>query len=173
MSKKKIIYISAAAVALVLIAVLIFVLTRVTGEVENFKKIEIDPNAVSITVEDTAASRGDTVVIPVKLNNNPGVAAIAIAVEYNKDKLLYTGDTAGDIFKSYQIKEIGNSIGFISVEDGDIDESGAILNLKFKVKKRARKGDTEIKVKVTEESLCNFDEEFVSAVGGNAAITIK
>lgn len=145
-----------------------------TNNVEEIvEKIEIDKDDVSLTVNDIETGRGKTFVVPVMLNNNPGIAASAIEFLYNTDKLTYVGYEEGEVFENYHFKTTGKSIQFSNIENGDSKKTGLMFNLKFRVKDDAVLGDTEIKVNVTKESFINFDEEFIIVKGGNAVVTIK
>ncbi len=140
---------------------------------ETVSKTEVNNEELSLTFDDVKAKKGSTVEVPVRLNHNPGIAASAIEITYNGDKLTYLGYDKGEVFENYHFTQAENSIRFSNIEDKDSKKSGIMFTLKFQVSEDAVEGDTEVKVNITDESFINFDEEFIKVSGGNAIVTIE
>lgn len=140
---------------------------------ETVSKESVSSDKAGVGIDDMTAERGKTIRVPVSISNNPGIAASALKINYNGEKLTYIGYDEGEVFENYYFKEEKNAILFTNVENSDSKKNGVMFYLKFKVKDDAVLGDTEIKVDATNESFVNFDEEFVKVGAGNAVITIK
>ncbi len=175
--KSKILIISVASllVAFLLagIAYLVFFKEKTPNNIpETVSKISVDTDELSISADDINAKPGETIIVPIKLNHNPGIMASALEIEYNGDKLTYDGFEKGDVFKTHRIIEKEDRLIFTNLEDKNSKKSGTIVKLKFKVRKKAVAGQTEIKVNVTDESFVNFKEKFIKIPSGNAIVTI-
>lgn len=140
---------------------------------ETVSKQSVSSDKAGVGIDDITAERGKTISVPVTISNNPGIAASALKINYNGEKLTYVGYDEGEVFENYYFKEEKNAILFTNIENEDSKKNGVMFYLKFKVKDNAVLGDTEIKVDATNESFVNFDEEFVKVGAGNAIITIK
>lgn len=166
--KKKIVIIVAAVV--VALAVLI------TGTILLSKSLFKDAEGSKggdtvITVGEVSGKAGDTVKVPVKLSGNPGIMACMLEFDYDTESLKYVDYKKGDFLKDYEIAENDGKIRFISVEDADTDENGVILYLNFEVLEKAK--TSEIKITIPENSICNYDEEVITATGVNGKVTVK
>lgn len=162
--KKKIIIIIAAIVAVALIAVAaIFVLPAITGG---------KGTTPVITVGSETASTGKTVKVPVEISQNPGFMAILLDFEYDTSALKYVNYSEGKVVEDYNISEKDGVIKFLSLADKDVKKNGTILYLEFEV--IGDKGsETEIKLNLAEDSICNFNEEIIKGETVNGKITIK
>ena len=182
MNKKLIIGIVAGVVALAII---------ITAAVLIIKKIDINaPDDGSSSIDGTSsgddtasvieggsvslgtakAEKGDTIEVPIKLEDNPGVFACQIAFDYDEKALEFVDYEDGDIFDNWMIS--GSKLVGDTSSLKDVTKDGTLLVLQFKVRDGAAKGDYTIKL--TEESVfANYNEQFVCPKIGEGKITVK
>ena len=110
--------------------------------------------------------------VPVKISGNPGVMALLIDFEFDADVLEYKGFEKGKIFSDYEISEKDGALRLIVIENEDVKGNGKLIDLKFKVKDKKAK-NTEVKVILEENSICNYNEELIAAKGKNGTVKIK
>ncbi len=168
MNKKLLIGIIAGVVALgVLVAVIIAASTGLfsgdkTGggkdpgiaggsqnELDASSTIEIEEGEVKIGSAEGKAEDEDVVAVTVKVKENPGMAAAQLFIEFDKDAFYYDSYAEGEVFDEYTVEDLGGKVGCIlSVSDitKNATEDGALVTLKFAIKKDAKKGDYELKI---------------------------
>ena len=166
--KKKVVIIAAVVVA---IALLITGAVLFLPSLLNFDGKDNSSGDTVITVGEVSGKSGDTVKVPVKISGNPGFMACLLEFDYDTESLKYVDYKKGDFLKDYEIAEDNGKIRFISVEDGDTKENGVILYLNFEILDDAK--TSEIKLTLPENSICNFDEEVITAKSENGKVTVK
>lgn len=127
-----------------------------------------------------AAAPGDTIEIPVLMENNPGIVALAVNVTFDPDILTLTNAAANtDLFDETKVTFSGsyNTSTFrILWEDGaaaaNMTESGTIATLTFLVNENAPTGDTAISVSYTASSVFDVNLTDVAFETRNGVVTI-
>lgn len=169
MSKKKIIAIVAAAVAVIaLIAGLGVYLSSVFSSGDSGK----NTTETTITVESVSGEVGKTVKVPVKITGNPGAMGFLLQFEYDSESLEYITYEKGGLLTDCEVSGENGKLKLISVEDGDVKKDGTLVNLTFKVRDGAS-GDCEIKLICDKNSVCNYDEQLIPVNAQSGKITVK
>lgn len=122
------------------------------------------PSAI-VTVGSASAKAGDDVDVPITIEDNPGMVAMLLSLEYDTDKLQLTGVTDGSIFGSGSAL-FGRNYAQVPYrllwEDGSVhsnyEENGTLATLHFHVLESADHGDTTITLQYAQES--TFDVDF-------------
>ena len=57
----------------------------------------------NIHAENASGRPGNSVTVPVKIENNPGIAVLSFGVKYNSDAMTLTGCSVGDVFEAGDI----------------------------------------------------------------------
>lgn len=168
MQKKTIIIIIAiaVAVALAITGAIIWIVSSLKGGSSNNK------GDMTISIDSKTASVGDTVKIPVRVKANKGFMAILLECEYDKNVLEYVSYDKGDFLTDYEVTNDNGVIKFMSLEDGDVDDNGVLVNLEFKA--IGKSGDSsDLKLNIAEGNICNFDEQIVPVKTENGKVTVK
>lgn len=122
--------------------------------------------APKLTVSTEKAKVGNEVTLNVSTENNPGVMAMILGVEYDDSALEFIGpEDAG--FKGWKYS------GRLVWLGGDDDAyNGTIVKLKFKVLDSAKNGLSEVKITFGSGDICNYDEEIIdfAVIGGGVEI---
>lgn len=96
-----------------------------------------DTNKCTVTVASIKGNIGDTVYLPISIENNPGISGVSISVTYNSKALTYKGYTKGPVFTdSFMVQDhpTKNLIRLVLVESSkDSTNNGNIITLKFTI----------------------------------------
>ena len=136
-----------------------------TTKPSNSGKVEINVGTVS-------GKKGKTVRVPVTIDSNPGFMAMLIDFEYDKDVLTYKGYTKGNVLSDYEFSDKGGKLSFLCVESQDITTTGDLFYLEFEIKSNKVK-ETPVKITITDQSISNWDEQFVPSKTSDGKVTIK
>lgn len=126
----------------------------------------------TIVVENAEGKVGDTIKIPVKVYENPGVMSFLLDFKYDDSILSYEGYENGDVLTNYQFNDSNGNLAFVNLEQGDVAKDGALFYLNFKILKND-KDKAEIKINLTGQDAANSSEQFVKFEGENGIVTIK
>ena len=153
-----------------------------------YNDTELDWSAFSgiFSVGTGAAKPGDTIVIPVSVENNPGIISLKLAVSYDASVLELVSVEAGDFVVAEQDGVTVGSPSFGPIESnpfiinwedalapGNIKTNGVVANLTFKVKEDAAVGDTEISVSYNPNDVFDFDLDNVAFECKAGSVTVK
>lgn len=179
-NKKKIIIISAVAVAVVATIIGVTVLlvslyaandkepATSTDVVVSDDYAEQDGDA-QLSVGSAEGKKGDIVKIPVKISNNPGFMASLMNFKYDTSTLKYIGYEKGDFLKDYEFVDKNGVLKFLGCEDSDINKNGLLFNLKFEILKDSAKAEIKLEI----EDMINYDEKSIKTAVENGNITVK
>lgn len=168
MEKKKIVIIAVAAVL-----ALALVITGTVILVKNlFKGTSGSYDDFTITVGDVEGKIGDTVKVPVTCYENPGFMAIIGNFTYDSTLLEYVGYKEGDVLSDYDFNDKGDELAFLSLEDGDVDNNGVLFYLEFKIVAE-KATETDLKLTIENEGICNIDEEIIPVEIVNGSVKIS
>lgn len=120
----------------------------------------VNAESMKISVSNTATNAGDTVIVAVNAENNPGVALGNIKVKFDNTKLIPVSVTKGDVLSScwYFTSNLEDeSLDATELEDvtfswmnvSDMTANGTVANLEFMVKEGIAE-DIELAVEVSE-----------------------
>lgn len=155
-----------------LAAALIFSLSFAGCAKRNNKSEAASKSNTVITVASAEGSAGDTVKLPVKVSGNPGIMALLIDFKFDAEQLQYVGFEKGKIFSDYETSDDEGIVRLMCIENEDVKGNGEIITLEFKIIGE-KKGKTEVSVVLEENSICNYEEELISAKGKNGTVKIK
>ena len=186
MNKKLIIGIIAAVVALALVVIGIISITDGLGSKEPTNNSSSNPpyatnpedNVIEGEKTEISADKNDTetiITVPIKVSQNPGFCASQLYLTYDTDALVYVDYGKGDIFDEHTVEESKGGISCISYPSQfrDIDKTGTLITLSFKVNKNAKPGEYEIKIDKTKTKFGNMNEQLVKPTISTGKITVK
>ena len=110
-----------------------------------------------ITVSTVTAVNGDSVIVRLKMENNPGIMAITISVTYDSSVLTYERYYEGYLW-DYTVADHPdkNLIRFVNCENGNERSNGTMIAFKFKVKEDADFGFYPIGIEYKQGDFCNW-----------------
>ncbi len=161
-NKKFVISISACVLALVLLIVgIVLVVTNSKYKGE-------------ISLEDTVANAGDTVSIPLRIAENPGIWGGQLIYTYDANALEYVSCANGNVFDECLVNDKNGTIVFlITQQDFENTEINDIIaTVKFKVNDDAASGDYEIAVDEA-SNFCDKDGEYVYPRFKTGIVTVE
>ena len=153
-----------------------------------YNDTELDWSAFSgvFSVGSVKAKPGDTIVIPVSVENNPGIISLKVAVSYDASVLELVSAESGDFVVEEQEDVTVGSPSFGPVENnpftiswvdalapGNNTSNGVVANLTFKVKEDAADGDTEISVSFNPNDVFDYNTENVAFVCKAGTVTVS
>ena len=142
-----------------------------------YNDTELDWSAFSgiFSVGSAEAKLGDTIVIPVSVENNPGIVSLKLAVSYDSAVLELASVEVGDFVVAEQDGVTVGSPSFGPIENnpftinwvdalatGNNKTNGVVANLTFKVKEDAAEGATEISVSYNPNDVFDTNYENVT-----------
>lgn len=112
----------------------------------------------NITVATVSGNTGDTVIVPITISDNPGIAGITVSITYDSSALEFVEDLMGDVIYEYLTKAhpAKNIIRLVTAESGNKYNNGTLLSLKFKIADKAKAGLYKIDIKYNEGDFCNW-----------------
>lgn len=123
-----------------------------------------------IKVGTVSGKKGQTVRVPVTIKSNPGIMAMLLEFKYDKDVLKYKGYAEGNVLSDYEFAEKDGALTFLAVESKDVSDNGDLFYLEFEILKEK---ESTVEIIVGDDSISNYDEEFVKAKGTNGKVKIK
>lgn len=111
-----------------------------------------------ITIGKVSGNTGDTVIVPITIEDNPGIIAITISITYDSSALQLIEDLPGNVIYSHEIQDhpSKNLIRLVTLESLDRKNNGTLISLKFKIKPKTKAGLTEISIKYSSGDFCNW-----------------
>ncbi|MBP0988892.1 MAG: hypothetical protein J6S92_11510, partial [Oscillospiraceae bacterium] len=123
-----------------------------------------------------SAKKGDTVELPIRLYNNPGIAALSLNVSYDKTKLKLLGAADGKILGT-SVFLSGNDLTLIpyTLNWDDLSTenntgNGIVAKLTFEV--LASEGQALVEIALNQKSTFNVDLEEVAFATGSGKVKI-
>ncbi len=161
MKKNLIFSIVAIVLALAVIAVGVLLIIKNTGD-------------CVITIDNVKTLAGDTVEIPIKINNNFGIWGGQIIIDYDSDKFNFVSATNGEVFNECEYNDTGSSVALLVTQTAlkNSKEDGVIVTIKLGVKESVEKGKTDITFN-TETNFGDSEGNLVEPILENGSVTIK
>ena len=126
-----------------------------------------DTNAPTITVATVNGSAGKEVTVGISIENNPGIAGMTFALDYDKTRIELVGyEDSGMKGWTIGVENAGASWAEIS----DYTDNGEILKLKFRVLDNAADGMAHIRI--IELETFNSDEKEVKTVAASGSVNV-
>lgn len=110
-----------------------------------------------IIIDTVSAVTGDSVIVKINIENNPGIMAMTISITYDSNALTYEGFYRGYL-RDYTVADHPdkNLIRFVNCETGNRRNNDTIVSLKFKVKDNAEFGFYPISIDYKSGDFCNY-----------------
>lgn len=115
----------------------------------------------TVIVDTVDANVGDSVIVKLKIRNNPGVMAMTISITYDSSALIFEKYYYGLVFSDYTLKEHPdrNIIRLVICEKNDTYGDGAIIGIKFKIADDAEATLHKMTVEYSGGDFCNYNQE--------------
>jgi|GEM_PF-1129062 len=116
-------------------------------------------HAGKITIDTISAVTGDTIIVPIRMENNPGIMAMTISITYNAQALAFEKYYLGNVVYDYYVVDhpTKNLLRFVNCENKDRANNGTILSLQFKVKDNAEADFHKISIDYSAGDFCNWN----------------
>lgn len=155
--------------------------TVITASLSNglSRKCTVKVKAVSaaeIFVKNVNAQPGETIEVPVCIENNTGIASVRMQLTYDSDALTPTGVEAGNLSGGAQIAGNAGQTGEYYIlwsNAEDVTDDGSLVNVIFTVSESISVGESsEISLSYEEGDVCNeaHDDLSVKVKPGNVFI---
>lgn len=114
-----------------------------------------------VAVDTVKANAGDSVIVKLRVKNNPGIMAMTISITYDSSVLEFKRYYYGKVFSDYTLKEhpSRNIIRLVISEEYDVYGDGAIIGIQFKIADNAEAKLHEMTVKYSSGDFCNNNLE--------------
>lgn len=137
----------------------------------------IEPTLKVETVETSAGEQN--VEVKIHVENNPGILAMMLTLEYDTSVLTLTGTANGEVTKSLSFTKPGkltSPCNFIwdgvEISESDVKD-GTILTLTFDIADNAKAGEYDIKISYPEGSIIDNNIEIIEFEVVNGSVTVK
>lgn len=139
----------------VIISVCLIIISACCG----FSVSAADINEGKIEIPTIDANVGDSVVVPIKITENPGIMAVTVSVTYDPSVLKYETFYYGDVFTDYTIANHKDRklIRLVICERRNKKTDGNIISFKFKVLDNAKAELTKIGLEYSRGDFCNWN----------------
>lgn len=121
----------------------------------------------TIRVNSMEAEPGETITVEVSFENNPGIMAFVLGVEYDETRLEKVKFSHTGLQGLWAMSE--NAV-WVGNEDDTYE--GVFLKLKFRVLDDAPAGEAPVTITYSEGDICNYDEEDVSFAVVAGGVTV-
>ena len=134
-------------------------------------------NDATIIVDTVSGTTGDTVAVPIRIQHNPGIAALSLNVSYDSSKLKLLGAEDGKILgestflTTDSLKKIPYILSWDDLSTKNNTGNGILATLNFEV--IASEGDADVEITVNQRSTYNVDLEDVVFSTANGAVQIR
>ena len=133
----------------------------------------------TIDVGSAEGKPGDTVTVPITVENNPGIVALRIFAEYNNDVLRLTEATDGTIFpegkNTFNDDLTANPYTMLWMDgtsQTDYAANGTLVSLTFVIADDAAAGSYPIQLTYDNDSTFNKDLDNVMFAAQNGSVTV-
>lgn len=127
----------------------------------NISATEQGKGEFIVAVDTVQANAGDSVIVKLRVKNNPGIMAMTISITYDSSVLEFQRYYYGKVFEDYTLKEhpTRNIIRLVISEEQDTYGDGAIVGIQFKVAADAEAKLHGMTVEYSSGDFCNYDLE--------------
>lgn len=133
-------------------------------------------NAPQISVENIVAGVDEEVEVKIQLNNNPGITALRLVVDYDEEALTMTDFSFGDALSSMNksvSEKYGSPYAFSMYSaTKDLTDNGTLATIKFKVNKSITNGKYPINITYNADDIFNLEGKNVHFDTEQGAVTV-
>ena len=110
-----------------------------------------------ITVDTVTAAEGDSVIVPIRIENNPGIMAITISITYDSKALTYEKYYRGYL-SDYTVADHPDKgiVRFVNCESRDRTDNDIMISLQFHVAENASGGLHPISISYKSGDFCQW-----------------
>lgn len=114
-----------------------------------------------VSADTVSGNVGNSVLVKLRVKNNPGVMAMTISITYDSSSLRYRGYYVGKVFSDYTVKAHPdrNIIRLVISEEHDVYGDGAIVGFIFRIADNAEAKLHEVSVEYSSGDFCNNNLE--------------
>ncbi len=111
-----------------------------------------------ITIGTVSGVTGDSVIVPISIEENPGISAITVSITYPSSELVFEKMLKGDFLGNAEVAAhpSRNIIRFVTSETGNKRNNGVLIYLKFKIADNAEAKFHKIGLKYNSGDFCNW-----------------
>lgn len=147
-------------------------------ETKNIDYIPVyDENAPRISLTSCDAKAGKEVEIQVKLENNPGITALRLVVNFDENALEMTGFEFGEALSSMNrgtSQNYGNDYSFSMYSAiSDLTDCGTLATIKFKVKDDIEDGEYPVSIMYDQDDIFNLNGDCVNFEIESGAVIVN
>ncbi len=136
----------------------------------------VSANSINLIVESKTATYGDEVAIDILLNNNTGIIAALLQLEYDSSRLKLTDVKDGKLLQGATFNPDYNKIPYTmlwnSATATNFTDDGILATLTFNVLETAPNGEAQIKLSYNENDVFDVDLNNVALNIVNGAVTV-
>ena len=126
----------------------------------------VDVETPTISFDTVETEAGETVTLQLSIDNNPGIAGLAVSLKYDTNVLLLTETKKGTLFSGFTAAK-----NFAWDESEDVTTDGVLATFTFKILETAASGEYNIEVIVRSCTNENLDDVICNVQNGK--ITVK
>ncbi len=146
----------------------ILVLILIFTSVSTTAVLALAAETPTISFNSVEAETGDTVSLQLSINNNPGIAGLAVSLKYDTDALALTETKKGTLFSGFTAAK-----NFAWDESEDVTADGVLATFTFAVSETANPGDYGIEVIVRSCTNENLDDVDCNVQNGKITVKVK
>ncbi len=128
-----------------------------------------------ITVDTVSALPGETVVVSIRIEENPGIMSFATSINYDKEALEYVDYYNGEIFNSFTVKNYPEkgTLRFVFGAFANVYGDGIMISLKFKIKDDATNTLHKVRISNSKGDFSNSDEDIIIPKASYGGVDVK
>lgn len=132
------------------------IFTLLTGSLRIPASADSYPDG-HIIIDTVSAVTGDSVIVKIRMENNPGIMAMTISITYDSSALTYQRYYRGYLW-DYTVADHPdkNLIRFVNCENGNARNNDTMVSLKFKVNDNAEYGFHPISIEYKSGDFCDY-----------------
>ena len=145
---------------------------NITSNLDVHALYELDPNATPpenapiISLSDVTAAAGQTAVVTISLNKNPGICYLRVKLDYDTSALSLQSAANGSVLDSFM-----NGTNLLWDADSDSYANGVLATLTFAVKDDAPLGSYAISASIKECYNANADDVTIYTSSGHITVS--
>ncbi len=148
------------------------------SETRNIEYIPVyDEDAPRISMTSVDAKAGEEVEVQIKMENNPGITALRLIIDFDENALEMTGFSFGDALSSMNkgtSEKYGNHYSFSMYSaTTDLSDCGIFAIIKFKVKDNTVEGEYPITITYDPDDIFNLNGDRVDFDMETGAIIVN
>ena len=124
-------------------------------------------NIPTLSFNSVQAQAGDTVSLTLSVENNPGIAGLAVSIKYDTTALTLTNTKKGSLFSGFTAAK-----NFAWDESENVTEDGVLATFTFTVSETASAGDYTIEIIPRSCTNEDLDDVEVSVINGKISIKL-